>query len=257
MRFQPFDRFAAGHKWIAWTVLAAFGLALPIAAQEELETEKKLRTVIKATQHIDVAEAESVLGLLGVHFALKPDQNLIVLRGENYAIETALKVIEALDVPRPSIDLNLFVLSASKEGRADVPEALQGAVAQLKNAFGYSGFHVLDSVMLRVLEGRQGGASGAIRLGEDPNRTGYRFGFDKITLAPGAGERDRNIRIKNLKFEVNGHIAGTYRAALMTDVQVREGQKAVIGSSTPQGVGETLIVIVEGTAPPDPSWKAE
>ena len=44
---------------------------------------------------------------------------------------------------------------------------------------------------------------------------------------------------------LNGSADGSPRARLRTDVEFREGQKAIIGSSTPEGVGETLILIVE------------
>ncbi len=269
MRFQLFDRSHLPPSTLALAVTAAvtiLGLAaLPAAAQEEAESNntesapsaRKHRTVIKATQFIDVSEAEAVLALLDVHFALKPDQNLIVLRGESYAVETAIKVIDALDQPRPSIDLQVSVISASQEGKVDVPKDLEAAVDQLRGVFGYSGFTLLDSITLRVLEGRTARADGAIRLGNDTERTGYSFSFQKIILVPDAEERVRNIRLKKLKFEVNGHDAETPRASLMTDVQIREGQKAVIGSSTAQGVGETLILIVEANAPPDPSWQTE
>ncbi len=255
MRFQPFDKVLGRRPFGATlTSVAALAIlalaALPAAAQDEADP-KKLRTVIKATQYTDVAEAQAVLELLEVDFALKPDQNLIVLRGEQYAVETALKVIDALDEPRPSIDLNVYVLSASKQGSADVPKDLEAAVGQLRSVFGYSGFELLDSITLRVLEGRRGRADGGIRLGEGTARTGYRFGFQKVSVVP---EDDfLNIRIKQLKFDVNSDVAGTLRASLMTDVQIREGQKAVIGSSTPEGAGETLILIVEATATRGPS----
>ncbi len=218
-------------------------------------TSARQRTVIKATKYIEVREATEVLELLDVEFALKEDQNLIVLRGEDYAVKTALKVIDALDEAWPNIDLRVFVLAASKEGEADVPSELESAVDQLKGVFGYSGFQLLDSITLRVLEGRQARADGGIRLGDDLERTGYRFSFEKILVVP--EDDSLNIRLRGLKFEVDGPVAGSLRASLMTDVQIREGQKAVIGSSTPQGVGETLILIVEATAPPDPSWKSE
>ncbi len=258
MRSLLFDRLAAT------AALVILGLAaVPAIAQEEKtepnNTESaasaRPRTVIKATKYIEVREATEVLELLDVEFALKEDQNLIVLRGEGYAVETALKVIDALDEAWPNIDLRVFVLAASKEGEADVPSELESAVDQLKGVFGYSGFQLLDSITLRVLEGRQARADGGIRLGNDSERTGYHFSFQKILVVP---EDDFiSIRLKGLKFDVDGPVAGSLRASLMTDVQIREGQKAVIGSSTPTGIGETLILIVEATAPPDPSWKSD
>ena len=250
MRFQPFDKpHPTSCRWTLAAALAILGLATLPAWAQEASDSKKQRTVIKATMYIEVAEAEPVLGLLEVNYAVKPDQNLIVLRGEGDAVETALKVIDALDVPRPSIDLQVYVVSASKQGPTDVPGELEAAVGQLRSIFGYHGFKLLDTVMLRVLEGRKGRADGGIHLAEDAQRTGYHFAFQKASVVPEDGFN--NIRIKGLKFEVNGHVAGTLRAGLMTDILIREGQKAVIGSSTPQGAGDTLILIVEARASAD------
>ncbi len=245
MRFQLFDQLATT------AAVAIFALlALPALAEEDAEPDIP-RTVIKATKYIDVKETASVLELLDVEFAFKEDQNLIVLRGESYAVETAIKVIDALDEMWPNIDLRVFVLAASKEGEADVPSELEDAVGQLRGVFDYSGFQLLDTITLRVLEGRQARVGGGIRLGDDSERTGYHFSFQKILVVP--EDDSLKIRLKGLRFDVDGPVAGSPRASLMTDVQIREGQMAVIGSSTPRGVGDTLILIIEAKAPPDPS----
>ncbi len=250
MRSQQFDKLHA----LAALAVAVLGLtALPASAQEEAAA-KKQRTVIKATMHIEVGEAIAVLELLDIEFALKEEQNLIVLRGESYAIETAIKVIDALDEPRPSIDLRVFVLAASREGSTDVPGELESTVEQLKGVLGYTGFQLLDSITLQVMEGRKARADGGIRFGDNDQRTGYHFSFQKVTVVP---EDEVRIRFEDLKFEVDGAIAGTLRASLMTDVEIRKGQKAVIGSSTPRGDGDTLVLILEASVPPGPSWASE
>ena len=65
------------------------------------------------------------------------------------------------------------------------------------------------------------------------------------------------IRLKDLRFEVaGGGETGSLLASLKTDVQFREGQTAVIGSSTPRGLGETLILVVKGTATKG-QWESE
>ncbi len=46
--------------------------------------------------------------------------------------------------------------------------------------------------------------------------------------------------------------AGSLLASLKTDIEIREGQTAVIGSSTPQGAGGTLILIVKSKTPRGP-----
>ncbi len=258
MRPQLFDKLL-----ILAVVTAIISLlaAAPAAADEDTGAkaaagaeQKPQRTVIKATMHVDVDEVRQVLGLLGVNFAVKPDQNLIVLRGDGYAIDTALKVIDALDVPRPSIDLRVFVLAASKEGKIDVPENLETVANHLRGTFGYKGFKLLDSVMLRVLEGRRGRVDGGIQFGSNASRSPYRFAFEKATVVP--EDDGLSIRLKGLEFEVAGK-DGSGRASLETDIEIREGQKAVIGSSTPDGLGETLVLIVEAVAAKDPKTESE
>jgi len=252
MRYLPFDKLRILAAAAALTLTA-----LPAPGQEE--QKPKLRTVIKAMMHADASEATAVLDLLDVKYGIKDDQNLIVLRGEGYAIDTALKVLDALDEPQPSIELQVFVLSASKEGSTNVPAELSAAVDSLKGVFGYQGFELLDNVLLRVLEGRRGRVDGGIRLGDDDQRTSYSFSFRKATVVP---EDELKIRLKDLKFEVvgprhrpagsSGGDADSLLASLKTDVQFREGQTAVIGSSTPRGLGETLILMVKSTATKGP-----
>jgi len=254
MKVQPFDqgpRLTSTLLLIATLVLIGLGASAAVADDSDGKTPS--RTVIKATMHIDVTEVQEVLGLLDVHFAIKPDQNLIVVRGNQRAVENAIKVIDALDTPRPSIDLQVFVLAASKGSEVNIPKELEATVSHLKGVFGYSGFTLLDTVLLSVLEGRPGRVDGGLILGEGDKRTGYRFGFRTVSVVLEEG-RTRNIRIKNLKFEVDGTAEDSLRASLMTDVQIREGQKAVIGSSTPEGIGETLVLVVQAKASADPNW---
>lgn len=251
MKFPPFDKLPA----FVLTLLAA-SLLVPAALAEEAAQQKKIRTVLKATIHIDVNEAQGVLDLLDVRHAVKPDQNIIVLRGDNEAVETALKVIDALDTPRPSIDLQVFVLAASKQSSStEVPNELEATVDQLQAVFGYTGFRLLDTVYLNVREGRAGRVDGSLLLGEDSKRTGYQFGFQKATVVPEEGHND--IRIKGLEFVVPSTVAGSPHAALRTDVQIRAGQTGVIGSSTPQGVAGTLILVVRAKASPERMLPAE
>ncbi len=243
----------------AWILLAAALVALMAAftaTAEEPEPQKRKRTVLKSTMHVEVREVVPILRILNVEFAIKEDQNTIVIRAEEGYMDTALAVIEALDTPRPSFDVRVFVVAASQEetGRTGITEGLESALSQLQGVFGYRGFTLLDSVSLRVMEGRNGRIDGGVYLGGSDVRTGYRLSFDKAHLVsepdgpPGPERREGDVwrvRLDGLSFIVGDDDAGAPRAQLRTDVQFIEGQKAVIGSSTPEGIGETLILIIE------------
>lgn len=246
LRSEPLSRFAA-------VAILTFATALPCLAEEAPEAEPP-RTVLKTMTHIDVNEVRGVLNLLEVPFAIKPDQDLIVLRGPSHLLDTALKALDALDTPRPTIDLHVSVLAASDGPTEGLPKDLEPTVVHLRNLFGYEGFQLLDNVYLKVLEGREGLVAGGIPLGDGAERTGYRLSFNKVSVVPDDGEV--KIRLKGLKFEVDGKASGVWGAGLITDVEVRAGQKAVVGSSTSQGIGQTLILILHATVSPDRASEA-
>lgn len=227
------------------TALAVLCLIFPIPAMAE-EGEPLPRTIVKSTRFVDVRDLEPILQLLDVQVRLKPDINAIVLRGvEGRGLETAIKLIDALDAPTPSIEVSVFIVAASREktARVNISEDLESAVSQLQTVFGYRGFELLDTVYVRVRESRSGKVSGGVAIGDDA--TTYRFSFRNARVTP-VEDGPVLIRLDSLHFELNGTEEDTLpHAAFSTDVQVRMGQKAVIGKSTPEGAGETLILIVE------------
>lgn len=211
------------------------------------------RTVIKQTQHVDVRELEKILGMLGLQIRLKPDINAIVLRGRSQSdLDTALRLIEALDVPPEpglTVETTVFVVAASKDGGEDagLTEGLAAAVEPLRELFGYRGFELLDSVFLRVRDGRQGRVEGGLVLATTPgvSSVGYQLTFRRAEVIARA-DAERLVRFDGLTFELHGAGDGqVQRAYLKTDVEIREGQQAVIGKSTPRGADDTLILIVE------------
>jgi len=222
--------------------------------QEDSTNQRGMRTVIKQTQHVDVRELEKILGMLGLQIRLKPDINAIVLRGhDSNDIDTALRLIEALDVPPEpgrAVEITVFVVAASKDGTENVgiTAGLAAAVDQLRTLFGYRGFELLDTVFLRVLDTHGGRVEGGLVLDAPPPgvvRVGYELTFNRAEIIP-RGDDERLVRLDGLTFELNGTDGGEIqRAYLKTDVEIREGQKAVVGKSTPRGVDDTLILILE------------
>lgn len=219
-------------------------LAWPAAAEQE-----QPRTVVKSTKFVNVKELMPILALLDVRVALKPDANAIVLRGqEGGDLDTALRLIDTLDQPSPSVEVSVYILSASKSAPQAAPESdvgpeLNAAVEHLKSLFGYQSIRLLDSVFLRAVEGRGGRVIGGVK------DSGYTFRFDQVRITP-VEDGDTFIHFSGLEFVLAGTDPdGKVRKAnLRTDVQVRQGQKAVVGKSTPQGADETLILIIDASA---------
>ncbi len=248
--------------WILATVLSATLCFFPPTpamaeepAQEESEQEpadpSQVRTVIKRTKHVDVRELQKILSLLGLRIRLKEDINAIVLSGSDSDVDSALRLIEALDVPAepgPTVQLTAYVIAASKdaEDAIGITEGLAPVVDQLRHLFGYRGFELLDNVFLRVRDTRGGRVEGGIVLGgEDQNRAAYQLTFRRVEIMS-TEEAQRRVLIDGLNFELNGTRNGeTQRVFFQTDVEIREGQKAVVGKSTPRGTDDTLVLILE------------
>ncbi len=235
-------------------LLAAIALLLaaPLAGEESANSDPP-RTVIKAVRHINVEDLVSTLELLDITFAIKSDLNSVVLRGPDGGdLQTALKLIDALDTPSPTISLRVFILTGSRQAseQTELPGELEAVTRQLRDLFGFKSIRLLDTAFLQVLEGHRGFVEGGVRFGSAADQQGhYELVFSKARVSP-REDGPVFIRLAGLKFNLNGKNGQGVR--LQTDVEVPMGQKAVIGKSTPGGSSDSLVLVVEASAPSGP-----
>jgi hypothetical protein len=159
-------------------------------------------------------------------------------------------VARRLDVPRaqsPSVEVVAHVLRGSRAGGAgaeggEVTPGLTDVAEQLRNVFGFRRVELLDTLVVRAADRAAGQVKGF--LSRDGSPVGYRFGFNRLDLlAQQAAEGDRQVRLNGLVFETDS-AGGDVR--LVTDLEVREGQKAVVGkAASGREQSESLIVVVE------------
>jgi hypothetical protein len=173
---------------------------------------------------------------------------------ENVAkMEEAIKRLDVPPPPTPNIELTAYLLMASEqETTKKLSPDLEGVTKQLKSVFMYSGFRLLDTLMVRCRDGNGGEASGvAPSTSEISNKTFYsfRFGTAKIVASPGV----RMIRLDGLKLGVKvpvttgGGPSPTFSyvdTGTNTDIDVREGQKVVVGKSTIDGSENALFLVL-------------
>jgi hypothetical protein len=220
----------------------------PVFAEDtkECEAKKSERVSIKPVAYIDASELGEFLDLLGVEYVINPRLNTITLKGSPpERVDSAIRGIEALDEPVPTIELAVYLIEASHNHNEtiDATADLRKATEQLQGAFGFSGFRLLDSVSLRVLTGRGGEITSSARLGDDPKlHPNYKVSFRVARLLPPDTEAFR-VRLEDLRFELSG--ADSLYAALRTDVEVEAGQMAVIGRSTARGLDGNLVLIID------------
>ena len=236
--------------------------ALPAGAQEDEPAQPGRNMVqeIFEVQHADPLTLSEVLRVFPIHVQAHPEMGLITIRGNREDVAAAVAAARSLDVaPKraQSIEITGHVLGASRTAELSgaVPEHLEEVAQQLRQVFGYRGVELVDSVSIRVRDHGDAAVAGAISQGEDREPSPYRLGFNRATVV--SGQEARSVRLDGLVFEARlvrwrdptsagepGHFVNS-EVNLTTDVEVREGQKAVVGKAATDGERDSLILVVE------------
>ncbi|MDQ2898983.1 MAG: hypothetical protein M3Y07_04185, partial [Acidobacteriota bacterium] len=112
----------------------------------------------------------------------------------------------------------------------------------------YQDYRLLETAVTRARDGGHAVLNGFIPTQFDGLPIMYFLSLGPIALAPEAKERSVRINNFKMKFKVPYHTSGegfNYRDADMnTDLDVREGQKVVVGKSNINGSNDAMILVV-------------
>ena len=234
--------------------LAAPGGAQPSSADgSDLLEQPRPRTVVKKLDFLDVRAVPQLLAMLEVQVVVDDRNQAVILRGHD-ELDTALGLLDALDdppTPSPNLELVVTLLGVETGGSlADLPEDLKPVAEQLGRQLGLDGFQLLDTTILRIRDGSQGQVEG-IFTSSSGKATHYRLEIGRarrVGLARSqlAGAREipegtvSKFRLDGLEFSLDGH-----GPQLATDIDLRAGQKAVIGKAANPGAGGSLILVLD------------
>jgi len=168
------------------------------------------------------------------------------------------KIIQRLDVPPPpvqNIDVTIYLMSAlGQPAGGVVPPELESVVKQLKNTFSYKGYQLIDTQVIRVRAGQGGEASGVIEgPSVDGNKAISQIKFRSASVS--TDEKGRAIRIDGFRVGLRVPVASAGLGAgqkqyqyldtgITTDVDIREGQKVVVGKANMDGSDRASIVVL-------------
>jgi hypothetical protein len=207
--------------------------------------------------------------LLDFPVRVRSDNNsrLVILSGDPAVVEAAEAVIRRIDVPPKgpaSIEFVAHLVRAYKgEARAQaVPDGLRPVLDQLKAVLAYPNYELQESLILRATDERgNANVSGAFPSGFRTFQTIYALSLRQVQTveAEGAG---RVVRVGelNLRLEVPVPygVAGAKSAddektppshqyrnlGIKTSLEIREGQKVVVGKAALDGANEGLILVI-------------
>jgi hypothetical protein len=178
----------------------------------------------------------------------------VIISGPASNVNAVEAFLKKLDVRPRNVEATFYIVAASSKSDGTVPSDLEPVVKQLRSAFNYAGFRLLETAVARSREGGELRTSGVLPMSGDPERTmkrQYTLSVDRINVS--AGEKGNVIRFDRLQFNVQSpdnrktEIVGkpefTY-SGVTSDLDVREGQKVVVGKSNFDGPEGTFFLIV-------------
>jgi hypothetical protein len=223
-------------------VICLLALCVSMLAQE---TPKLIEV-----KNLDITQLSGFLMAFGVRYSGIPGSRLIALNGQKENVIAAEEAIKRMDVPRKNIELTFQIIAATVQADAEkVPADLEPVVKQLKSAFLYQGYRVLETMFVRNREGSYGRATGVM-----PGPPGGRKAFFSVEFRSSSISTDSKGAVIHLeRLQIGGRLptgvnakgeTDYQNAGIEADVDVREGQKAVVGKSSVDVKDGAIFMVV-------------
>jgi len=218
-------------------------------------TEKGFKSRVFDVKYRDALSLAQVLRNLGSGFKGATIQSnsefkTITVRDfpENLAtMEEALKRLDTPAAPRANIELHMHILTASNagSGSSDMPAELRDVLTQLRGTLNYRNYELAASVVQRLTDSPrsfQGMGTAEILSGDSANpkvSMPYEYFINGVSLvqnAPGAP----SVQINEFAFTSLHH---TERARIQTALNLRDGEKVVVGTAALRSSRALVIVL--------------
>lgn len=172
-------------------------------------------------------------------------------------LQAAEEMIKRFDRPSgggvtvlKNFELTMHLLLAGKELKVGdaLPPDLEPVGKQLRSVFGFRDLQLLDTAFLRNREEVDGSLSGTVAIDSVPGTSTYVFRYQGAQVRH--DERGNIIRLGSVTMRFNTQVAngsGGWQNAEVrfdTSLDLREGQKVVIGKSRIGADQRSLIVVL-------------
>src|ERR1035441_250584 len=238
-------------------ILSVVLLAAPAVAQTPPPSET---TKLVALRNAEPRAIQGMLQMFGVHISLNNEMKTMVMSGTSEQIAAAEAAIKQLDVAPKNIDLTVyFVVGGDSPAMAGgaVPQDLRAVLAQLKGTFTFKEYKMLDVLTLRTRANSSADTSGILNASTPPKMS--KFSIRSATVS----EDGTIIRIDRMQAGLKIPLTRRADAAadaksgaktqssyeyidsmITQDVDVKEGQKVVVGRSSVEGPQQALFLIL-------------
>lgn len=220
------------------------------------ERPEKIQRIVEL-QHQKPAEVAALLSNSGVEVRASEPLKAISLYGPKNLVEALEAEIRRLDKPvmvtSRNIELVAYFILASPKGSAGgpLPKELEPVAKQLESIFAMKDFRLFETAFVRVREGTDIMTNGSAQVpaadGAAPP-SGYQMRAQSASITHAGAARV--VRLDRFHFSIRvpypAGPAGQYNSsevAFFTNLDIREGQKVVVGQSK-VGPGDAALVLV-------------
>jgi hypothetical protein len=228
-------------------------VALALSAQEQAKKPQPERIQkMFVLKYADPNQLVQLLQVFGGSYTPNASMHVLAVSTTPEAMAAVEDALKRLDVPSAApqnVDLTAYFLVGSSEAASSgtVPKDLESVVTQLRNAFTYKNYRVLDVLTLRTRTGRDAStssSSGAVTIGNTSQPIITSFRLQSVSVSADGSIRIDGLRASNRVPVATGPVAPsagsgsgglvdtrfTYNdIGINTDLDIKEGQKLVVG----------------------------
>jgi len=222
-------------------ILAALLLASPLLAQTNNPPITKLVTLKYASPD----SINNIIQMFGVRVQWNGGLRTIALTGSAESIAAAETAIKQLDVAPKNIELVVqFLVGANQAAPGAIPADLGDVVAQLKKTFAFKEYSLLDTLTLRTRAGSAADTTGMISPAGSSIPRMTQFSIRSASVSD-----DGVIRIERMHAGLRIPVPTGQKLEYMNtgidqDIDVKEGQKVVVGRASLEGPDKALFLIL-------------
>lgn len=261
-------------RLLAYTLWVC-ALVVPCGAQEEKPTGggesvvesqvtppgpgRRVGRLVAVANRDIIFELMTLVRGLGVEAYASRELGVITLFGLEDAVTTAEDTIRRYDVSpgsRPeagpnNADFTAYLIVARLEGESvPVPDVLESVVAQLRGVLPFKSYELAETVTVRVADTGLVEAVGILPPLSSAlsGSTRYELALQNVRLPRGGPDRppagwvslDPFLQLEMTRTEDGEGVSSTIK----TRIEIREGQKVVVGKVAIDGAGTSLILVL-------------
>jgi hypothetical protein len=236
-----------------------FRLSIMLLSIAMLAAAQAVSSRLVPLHYISSDDVRNMLNRGAVTINAAPN-NSVILIGNEAEVAAAEVIIKQVDVaPKvKDIDLIAYMITASpnEEAGKPIPAELESVARQLRSIFPYKSYRLLESAFMRVSNGGSATTDGLLPAhGSDTSHPTYLIMTGRVRVSSEGDDTFVHIQDFLLSLTLKGpsHIQQylpqgqppkPQTVRLQTTVDIKIGQKVVIGKSNINGSDDALIVVL-------------